>query len=249
MPSQTPHDTATATATPPLVRCQSVTREYRRSAGSRWRNDDRPTVTALSEFCLSIPRQGLLLVTGPSGSGKSTLLHLIAGLDIPTSGTVEWDGTDLTSLSESQLTRLRLERIGVVFQRFHLLPSLSARANVALPLVERGVGTRARHERATELLEKVGIGDRLDHRPGELSGGEQQRVAIARALVNDPDLVVADEPTGELDTATGENILEILAEAATDRAIVVASHDERLKVIADAHVELRDGKRIDDVTG
>lgn len=235
-----------ATEPPPIVRCRSVAREYRRSSGSRWRKVDRPTVTALSDISLTVPQQGFFVLTGPSGSGKSTLLHLLAALDTPTSGTIELNGTDLATLSERERTRLRLEHIGVVFQRFHLLPSLSARANVALPLIEHGVGKRTRRERASDLLERVGLDERLDHRPGELSGGEQQRVAIARALVSDPDLIVADEPTGELDTGTGQQILDLLDSVADDRAVVVASHDERIKAIADTYIELRDGRRIDD---
>lgn len=235
-----------ANESPPVVRCEAVTREYRRATRSRWQQETRPVVRALADITLTVPPSGILILTGPSGSGKSTLLHLLAALDTPTSGTIEFDGTDIATLSERGRTKLRLERIGVVFQRFHLLPSLSARANVALPLVEQGVGKGARRTRAVELLERVGLGDRVSHRPGELSGGEQQRVAIARALATNPDLIIADEPTGELDTETGQTILDLLDDLADDRAVVVASHDERVKVIADQHIELRDGRRVDD---
>jgi len=228
----------------PIVRCESVTREYRRGTGSRWSDDDRTTVTALSDVSVAVHPGEFVGVTGPSGSGKSTLLHLLAGLDTPTSGTVEFDGTDLASLTEAERTRLRLERVGVVFQRFHLLPSLTARSNVALPLVETGLGKRERCERAATLLERVGLGDRLDHRPGELSGGEQQRVAVARALVTDPDVVLADEPTGELDTGTGARVLDLLGDLTDGRAVVVCSHDDAVRERVGRGLRLRDGRRV-----
>jgi putative ABC transport system ATP-binding protein len=199
-------------------------------------------VTALDGVSLSIFPGEFVGVAGPSGSGKSTLLHLLAGLDTPTEGAVHLDGTDTGSLSERGRARLRLETVGIVFQHFHLLPSLSARANVALPLVERGVGKRARHQRASDLLEEVGLGDRLGHKPGELSGGEQQRVAIARALATDPALLIADEPTGELDSTTGETVLDLLSATASDRAVVVASHDETVLRKTDRVIRLRDGR-------
>jgi putative ABC transport system ATP-binding protein len=235
----------------PLVACRGVTRVYRRgSNASRWRfwRDEQagPSVTALDSVTASFDRGTLVGITGPSGSGKSTLLHLLGGLDTPTEGTVSLDGTDLSTYSERERTRIRLRHVGFVFQRFHLLPSVSARTNVALPLIERGVPRRDRRERATDLLERVGLGDRLAHAPGELSGGEQQRVAIARALANDPDLVLADEPTGELDTETGATILDLRADVATDRAVVVASHDDRVVEVADRRLRLRDGKLISD---
>lgn len=234
-----------------LVRCQEVTRTYRRDGGSsRWRfwrdNDPGPTVTALDSVSVSFESGEFVGVTGPSGSGKSTLLHVVGGLDTPSSGTVRFDGVDLTDGSERERAKIRLDRVGFVFQRFHLLPSVSARANVALPLVEAGVSARRRKERATDLLERVGLGDRLAHTPGELSGGEQQRVAVARALANDPDLLLADEPTGELDTETGMTVLDLLSEFAADRAVVVASHDDRVVELADRTVRLRDGELIAD---
>jgi putative ABC transport system ATP-binding protein len=184
-------------------------------------------------------------LAGPSGSGKSTLLHLIAGLESPTAGRIQFKETDLASLSGRQLTRHRLHNVGIVFQRFHLLPSLSARANVALPLLEQGVGKRPRRTRAVSLLEEVGLGDRVGHTPDQLSGGEQQRVAIARALATDPPLIVADEPTGELDTATGQTILEVLRQipADGDRSVIIASHDRQTLEICDRVLELADGER------
>ena len=223
----------------PSVRCESVTREYRRGDGG-------PTVTALDGVSLQVAPGELVAVVGASGSGKSTLLHLLAALDTPTDGSVTVAGTDTTSLGRRGRTRLRRDHVGIVFQRMHLFPALTARSNVALPLIEAGVGRRKRHERAAELLERVGLGDRFDHRPDELSGGERQRVAVARALVLDPALVIADEPTGELDTATGEQVLELFREAASDRAVIIASHDDEVAAAADRVIELRDGRRIGD---
>nr|WP_321112033.1 ABC transporter ATP-binding protein [Halorussus salinisoli] len=199
-------------------------------------------MTALDDVTLSVHRGEIIGLAGPSGSGKSTLLHLLAALDTPTNGTVHVDGQDTSALSSRERTRLRLTTIGIVFQRFHLLPALSAKSNVALPLVEQGLGKQARHDRATDLLEKVGLGDRATHKPGELSGGEQQRVAIARALATDPDLIIADEPTGELDTTTAASILEVFKDLADDRAVVIASHDEPTLSIADRRIELQDGR-------
>ncbi|WP_276248677.1 ABC transporter ATP-binding protein [Haladaptatus sp. YSMS36] len=230
------------------VRCESVSRVYSRTSGGGWfsRQTETPVVTALDDVSLTVRDGELVCLTGPSGSGKSTLLHLLAGLDTPTSGTVSLAGTDLSSLSDRERTRLRLDRVGIVFQRFHLLSALSARANVALPLLERGVKRSARRARATDLLERVGLGDRITHKPGELSGGEQQRVAIARALANDPAILIADEPTGELDTDTGRRILDTLSELATERAVVIASHDAQTQAIADRIVKLRDGRLVSD---
>lgn len=237
-----------------VVECSNVSREYERGGGGSWlpfvggESGDRPTVKALDDVSLGIERGEFVGLSGPSGSGKSTLIHLLAGLDAPTSGTVTLAGEDVASLSQKRLTRLRLEQVGIVFQRFHLLPSLSARANVALPLVERGVPKRERRERAASLLERVGLGERQTHRPGELSGGEQQRVAVARALAGDPLVVFADEPTGELDTDTGERILDLLADLATDRSVVLASHDQRALDRTDRVIRLVDGRRQDDAT-
>jgi putative ABC transport system ATP-binding protein len=200
-----------------------------------------PTVSAVEAVSLEISPGEIVGLAGPSGSGKSTLLHLLAGLEQPTDGTVIFQGRDLTTLSRRDRTRHRLEHIGIVFQHFYLLDSLSARTNVALPLVELGLSKRHRRQRATELLERVGLGDRLMHRPGELSGGEQQRVAIARALSTDPELLVADEPTGELDTDTGRTILREFERVAENRAVVLASHDRDTLDICDRVLHLRDG--------
>ena len=226
----------------PVVRCAEVSRSY----GGGRRAGGAPPVVALDGVSLEVAPGEVVGISGPSGSGKSTLLHLLAALDTPTSGTVEVCGTDVAGLSERRRARLRLDHVGVVFQRFYLLPSLSARSNVALPLVEAGLPKADRHDRAETLLERVGLADRLDHRPGELSGGEQQRVAIARALANDPDLLVADEPTGEVDSETGAALIDLFGDVAAGRAVVVASHDERVIAAADRVVRLLDGRRVDD---
>lgn len=230
----------------PVVRCDDVVREYRRGSTSFFGTDDRPTVEALSGVSLAIRRGELVGIAGPSGSGKSTLLHLLAALDTPTSGEVTLAGRPLSGLSERRRTRVRLDHVGIVFQHFHLLPALSARANVALPLVQRGVGKSARRARAEDLLDRVGLADRATHRPGQLSGGEQQRVAIARALATDPDLLIADEPTGELDTETGEIILDVLATLRDEQAVVIASHDQQALDRAGRLVRLQDGLIVDD---
>jgi putative ABC transport system ATP-binding protein len=232
-----------------IVICKDVTRIYSGESGGVLfgrGGRKRPSVRALDAVSLAVSPGEFVAVVGASGSGKSTLLHLLAGLDTPTSGAVTVAGAQTETLSERGRARLRLQHIGIVFQRFHLLPSLSARANVALPLVERGVRKRERRERATDLLERVGLAERASHRPRELSGGEQQRVAVARALVCDPALVVADEPTGELDSATGARVLDLLSAVGEDRAVVVASHDEQVVERADRVVHLRDGRRVED---
>lgn len=232
------------------LHCEDLVRTYRLGSQSRLRRlvgreREVPTIRAVDGVSLSIDAGEFVGLAGPSGSGKTTLLHLLAGLEAPTTGRVVVDDVDLTELSASERTRFRLETVGVVFQRFHLLGSLSARANVALPLVELGVPKRERRERAAALLERVGLDDRLTHRPGQLSGGERQRVAVARALATDPALVVADEPTGELDTDTAERVLDVLASVTDDRTVVLASHDDRALQRTERVVQLRDGRRQD----
>jgi len=234
----------------PLIQCNGVGRQYSLSGkqgGLLSRQRDVPTVDALSNVDLRVFRGEIVGCAGPSGSGKSTLLHLLAGLDTPTSGTIWFNETNLSSLSNRARTRHRLDHVGIVFQHFHLLDSLSARANVALPLVELGRPKAERRKRATELLTAMGLEDRITHRPPQLSGGEQQRVAIARALITEPDLVVADEPTGELDTQTGERVLTRFRELAgeLDTAVVLASHDEPTLDIADRLVRMRDGEIVE----
>ncbi|QLG48754.1 ABC transporter ATP-binding protein [Natrinema halophilum] len=226
------------------VRLEGVSHQYG-STGGRFRSGDERTVTALRDVSFEVPMGTIVGLEGPSGSGKSTILHAVAGLLVPTAGTVELCGTDLAAQSDAERTRVRRRHIGIVFQRFHLLPSLSARANVALPLVQEGVSRPDRRDRATTLLEAVGLGDRITHLPGELSGGERQRVAIARALATDPNVIVADEPTGELDTATGADVLELLTDIGRERAVLVASHDESTLSVADRVVTLCDGQVVE----
>ncbi|WP_415380200.1 ABC transporter ATP-binding protein [Halosimplex sp. TS25] len=226
-----------------VVRGADLVREYERGASGIFRGGSTPTVRALDGVSVTVRPGEFVGIAGPSGSGKSTLLHLLAGLDVPTAGTVELTGEDIEAYGERGRARRRLEHVGIVFQRFHLLPALSARANVALPLVEVGRSKAERRERASALLEEVGLGDRMAHKPGQLSGGEQQRVAIARALVTEPELVVADEPTGELDSETSARVLSALGEIADERAVVLASHDPQALDTCDRLVRLRDGAR------
>ena len=200
-------------------------------------------VTALSIINLTVERGDFLAVTGRSGSGKTTLLNLLSGLDKPSSGAVEFDGDDLANLRESDLVDMRRHKIGFVFQSFGLMPLLSAQENVELPLHIGGVSWRERRQRAHDALEAVGLGTRVRHRPFELSGGEQQRVSIARALVTGPEVVFADEPTGELDTATARSIAETLGEVAASRraTVIVATHDLDLAATAQRRLDLVDG--------
>jgi len=199
-------------------------------------------LTILHPLSLTIERGQAAAITGPSGSGKSTLLGLIAGLDAPTSGTIVVDGVTLTRLDEEKLARLRGSRIGIVFQFFHLIPSLTALENVMVPL-ELADRPDARR-RAERLLADVGLSDRGHHYPSQLSGGEQQRVAIARALANDPAVLLADEPTGNLDSATGRQVIDILLDVNRRRrtTLVLVTHDPELAAMADMTVQLRDGR-------
>jgi putative ABC transport system ATP-binding protein len=204
-------------------------------------------VRALRGISLSIDRGKLTAVMGPSGSGKSTLMHILAGLDRPTSGSVSIGGTEITTLGDSDLTKLRREHIGFVFQFFNLLPMLTAEENITLPLSIAG----EKPDRAwfTELIGKVGLGDRLSHRPAELSGGQQQRVAIARALVSRPTVVFADEPTGNLDSATSGEILELMRASVDElgQTTVMVTHDSRAAAIADRILFLADGEIVRDM--
>jgi putative ABC transport system ATP-binding protein len=200
------------------------------------------TLTILHPLDLSIPSGRVVAITGPSGSGKSTLLGLLAGLDSPSEGSVTLDGVNITALDEDALARLRGQRIGFVFQFFHLLPSLTALENVLVPM--EIAGARQPGKRASTLLADVGLADRSHHYPSQLSGGEQQRVAIARALANDPPLLLADEPTGNLDSQTGRQIIELLLEVNRVRktTIVLVTHDPELAALADVTIALRDGR-------
>lgn len=204
-------------------------------------------VVALKDVSLSIPRGTFLGITGPSGSGKSTFLNLIGGLDTPTSGTIQTQGKVISRMSNEELARYRRVDVGMIFQSFNLISSLTAVENVALPLLFSGVAKKERKQKALEVLNKVGLGPRGGHRPLELSGGEQQRVAIARALVNQPDVLLADEPTGNLDSKTSEEIVQILADLNRDRfiTVILVSHEERLiKKYSDMIINLQDGELV-----
>ncbi|MGN6358769.1 MAG: ABC transporter ATP-binding protein [Thermomicrobiales bacterium] len=222
-----------------LVQLRAVTREYQTGRGR---------LIALQPTDLSLARGEMVAIVGPSGSGKSTILNLIAGIDRPSAGQIIIGGTDLTALSEEQLTRWRGGNAGIVFQFFQLMPTLSALENVLLAAEFRGGGGLSRRRmRARDLLARVGLAELAGHLPAELSGGEQQRVAIARALVNDPPLLLADEPTGNLDSATSERVMALLTEFATDgRTLIFVTHDPALAARADRIIGVRDGVIVSD---
>ena len=202
------------------------------------------TVEALRSINLEVAGGQFVALVGPSGSGKSTLLNLVGGLDRPTDGQLWIDGVELSASKEKALTDHRRCRVGFVFQSFNLLPRLTAVENVALPLMFVGVDERGRVERAEQLLAQVGLSDRMDHRPTQLSGGEQQRVAIARALVNRPAIILADEPTGNIDTATGAEIMDLLRRLNREQGVtlLLVTHDPEAAEFADRVIQLRDGQ-------
>lgn len=201
------------------------------------------TVHALAGVSLQIEQNAFCLIMGPSGSGKSTLLYLLGGLDRPTSGSIRVNGQEMTTLDENALARFRQKTMGFVFQSFNLIPSASALDNVAFPARFARMSARDRKNRSLELLERVKLLDRAYHKPSELSGGQQQRVAIARALINHPTLILADEPTGNLDTASGESIMAVLQDLHREGAtIIIVSHDPRLTSYATQIVRILDGK-------
>jgi len=204
---------------------------------------DGVSVEALRGVSVAVEEGGYVAVMGPSGSGKSTLMHLLGGLDRPTSGVVRLGGVDVSTLSADAMATVRNETIGFVFQSFQLLPRTSALGNVALPLVYRGAGRRERRQRAEAALASVGMAHRLGHRPAQLSGGEQQRVAIARALVGEPGVILADEPTGNLDSANGADVLHLLETLNAERgvALVIVTHDADVAARARRVVHVRDG--------
>ncbi len=219
----------------PVISAQGVSRVFGSGATA---------VTALSDINLTVEPGEFLAVTGRSGSGKTTLLNLLSGLDRPSAGTVRFHGDDLAGMREADLVEMRRHKIGFVFQSFGLMPLLSAQENVELPLHIGGMSWRERTQRAHDALKAVGLGNRARHRPFELSGGEQQRVSIARALVAGPEVVFADEPTGELDTATARSIAETLGEVAASRraTVIVATHDLGLAATARRRLDLVDGE-------
>jgi len=193
---------------------------------------------------LDVTRGEFLALRGASGAGKSTLLHLIGGLDSPNAGEILFDGKNLVAFSESKLTHFRNRRVGFIFQAYHLLPELDALENVCLPARMARISVATVEARGRELLARVGLKDRLDHKPSELSGGEQQRVAIARALINEPELILADEPTGNLDSHTGSEIIELLKSLRVERntTLVIATHDAKVAANAERVIELVDGR-------
>jgi putative ABC transport system ATP-binding protein len=210
--------------------------------------DSGHRTTALQDVCLEIPKGSLTCIMGPSGHGKSTLLHLLGGLDSPTSGKVYVDGVDLTSVDSDELAAIRCQRIGFVFQFFNLLPVLSALENVEVSLMLGGVPRKAQEEHARELLQLLGLEEKLHAKPNELSGGQRQRVAIARALANDPDILLMDEPSGNLDTASEKELLEHIQKVNREgKTIVVVSHSQAVGSIAQKRFLIKDGRVLSDV--
>lgn len=220
-------------ASPPIIRARGVVKEF--ALGEQ-------TVRAMAGVDLDVRAGEFVVVMGPSGSGKSTLLNLIGGLDRPTEGEIMVEGRDIATLDENALATYRRSTVGFVFQSFNLVPTMTARQNVEFPMMFAGRPPGARRARAEALLRAVGLGHRIDHRPIELSGGEQQRVAIARALANDPHILLGDEPTGNLDTRTGQEILRILSDLnAAGHTLLVVTHDARLAEYAHRIVHMQDG--------
>jgi putative ABC transport system ATP-binding protein len=200
-------------------------------------------VEALKSSNVDIEEGEFVAIMGPSGSGKSTLMNMIGALDTPSSGEVEVGSQAISQLSQDELALLRSKKVGFIFQQFNLIPSMNATENVALPMLFRGKNKKERTQRAEKLLEKVGLGDRLHHMPSELSGGQRQRVSIARALANDPEIILADEPTGNLDTETGEKIMDLLTELNNEgKTIIMVTHDENDAEYADRIINIVDGK-------
>jgi len=222
----------------PIIEMNGIRKTY---------NTGKIKVEALARIDLAVNRGEFVAIVGPSGSGKSTLMNLIGCLDTPTAGSYRLGGEDVSKLDRDQLADVRNRRVGFVFQGFNLLPQISAFENVEMPLVFGGISVRERRKRTAELLERVGLGDRMDHKPTELSGGQMQRVAIARALAMQPDVVLADEPTGNLDTTAGGDIMQLFTELwQQGRTMVVITHDMTLAKRAGRVVEVRDGRIISD---
>jgi len=217
-----------------VIRLIDIHKDYRMGSN---------VVKALNGISLNINAQEFVSIMGPSGSGKSTLMNIIGALDRPTSGSYHLDGEDVSGLTDNELAVIRNRKIGFVFQTFNLLPRKTALQNVELPLIYGGMPRRARRQRARETLEMVGLGDRMDHRPSELSGGQRQRVAIARALVTSPAIVFADEPTGNLDSQTGQEIMDIFTRLNRDQKVTVllVTHEADIATYADRVIHIRDG--------
>jgi ABC-type lipoprotein export system ATPase subunit len=222
-----------------MVVGQSLHKEFQ--LGDQW-------VHALDDVAVQIPTGQFVAIMGPSGSGKSTLLYLLGGLDRPTSGQIEVVGKRLDAMHGDELARFRRETIGFIFQAFHLVPTMTALENVALPGIFAAMPRDERQRRALKLLSFLGMGDRIDHRPSQLSGGQQQRVAIARALFNDPPIIMGDEPTGALDSKTGATVMKLLRWLSTHRGktVIVVTHDPHVASYADRVLHLKDGRIVDD---
>ena len=225
-----------------MIRLAGITKVYQMGADV--------TVTALAGVDLAIGVREFVAVMGPSGSGKSTLMNIIGCLDRPSGGRYTLEGVDVARMSDRELAQVRNARVGFIFQTFNLLPRMTALRNVELPLVYAGVARGARHKRATAALVRVGLADRVRHRPNQLSGGQRQRVAIARALVNNPSIVFADEPTGNLDTATGREIMDLLADLhGAGATIILVTHEAEVAAYAGRVIHLRDGRITHDDAG
>ncbi len=223
-----------------LIKLENISKHYQMGDG---------IVKAVDDISISIERGEFVAIMGPSGSGKSTAMNLVGSLDLPTQGTIFLDGHDISHLSESEVAQLRGKKIGFIFQSFNLIPNLNALENVALPMIFQGGDSYAREIRAKKILQEIGLQDRIEHYPRELSGGQQQRVAIARALANDPEIILADEPTGNLDTKTGEQVMDLLENLNKNgKTIIIVTHDSN---IAMKHAKkifwMKDGK-IENVT-
>ena len=224
----------------PLLELRDVTKDYQLG---------KTIVHALRGIDLTVENGEIVAIMGPSGSGKSTLMHILGCLDVPNAGEAAIEGAQIKSLNERQLVALRGRKIGFVFQTFNLMQTLSAQQNVELPMIFQGMKKRERARRAVELLTEVGLADRVHHRPNELSGGERQRVAIARALANDPEILLADEPTGNLDSESGGTILELLKRLSTEygKTVIIVTHDPDAAAIATRIIRLHDGRVAEEV--
>src|SRR3989344_6739159 len=216
-----------------IIRLENVEKEY--FIGTN-------VVRALAGASLKVKKGDFIAIVGPSGSGKSTMMNMIGALDVPSKGEIYLEDKNIAVMTESELAQIRGRKIGFVFQNFNLIPTLTAKENVSLPMIFQGVNKVDREDRADDLLRKVGLGDRMDHLPGELSGGQKQRVAIARALANNPELILADEPTGNLDSKTGEDILDLLRELNKKGiTLIMVTHENEIGRLADRIIRLTDG--------
>jgi len=224
----------------PMIQCRGVSKSYHKGS---------TVVTPLEALDLDVPKGEFLALMGPSGSGKTTLLNLLSGIDSPTSGSLIIAGTEIAKLSRSDLTRWRAKHVGYIFQLYHLVPVLTAFENVELPLLLSHMSKRERHERVENALSLVALGDRMHHTPSELSGGQEQRVAIARAIVADPEILVADEPTGDLDRESATRILELLRQLAAEfeKTIVMVTHDAKAAAAADRTLHLEKGQLLENL--